>query len=150
MLNRSASLAMSTSILEALPDKLDIKRHSPSIFYLCSLSYLICFRAPIENDGLDGITNFHIVFGVFLLGCFIGLVALCLGSEVDPGQYVKLYHECEDGIEKSVTDWDHEACRVMTKGDHEAPIFLSHPHTNNGLFFSLITKYRISYWKKTP
>ena len=34
MLNRSASLAMSTSILKALPSKLDIKRHSPSILYL--------------------------------------------------------------------------------------------------------------------
>ena len=34
MLNRSASLAMSTSILKALPDKLDIKRHSPIILYV--------------------------------------------------------------------------------------------------------------------
>ena len=34
MLNRSASLAMSTSVLEALPGKLDIKRHSPNIIYL--------------------------------------------------------------------------------------------------------------------
>ena len=34
MLNRSASLAMSTSFLKALPGKLDIKRHSPSIFYI--------------------------------------------------------------------------------------------------------------------
>ena len=33
MLNRSASLAMSTSVLKALPGKLDIKRHSPSILY---------------------------------------------------------------------------------------------------------------------
>ena len=33
MLNRSESLAMSTSILKALPGKLDIKRHSPSILY---------------------------------------------------------------------------------------------------------------------
>ena len=32
MLNRSASLAMSTSVLKALPGKLDIKRHSLSIF----------------------------------------------------------------------------------------------------------------------
>ena len=42
MLNRSASLAMSTSILKALPGKLDIKRHSPSILYLstCSRSFL--------------------------------------------------------------------------------------------------------------
>ena len=34
MLNRSASLAMSTSILEAMPGKLDIKRHTPSILYI--------------------------------------------------------------------------------------------------------------------
>ena len=37
MLNRSASLAMSTSVLKALPGKLDIKRHSPSILYLPAL-----------------------------------------------------------------------------------------------------------------
>ena len=30
----TASLAMSTSVLKALPGKLDIKRHSPSILYL--------------------------------------------------------------------------------------------------------------------
>ena len=36
MLNRSASLAMSTSVLKALPGKLDIKRHSSSILYLTS------------------------------------------------------------------------------------------------------------------
>ena len=36
MLNRSASLAMSTSVLKALPDKPDIKRqsHSLSILYI--------------------------------------------------------------------------------------------------------------------
>ena len=33
MLNRSVSLAMSTSILKALPGKRDIKRHSHSILY---------------------------------------------------------------------------------------------------------------------
>ena len=37
MLNRSASLAMSTSILKALPGKLDIERHSPSILYIFDL-----------------------------------------------------------------------------------------------------------------
>ena len=31
----------------------------------------------------------------------------------------------------------HETYRVMTKGDHEGQIFLSHPHTNNGYFFFL-------------
>ena len=34
MLNRSASFAMSTSLLKALPGKLDVKRHSPSILYI--------------------------------------------------------------------------------------------------------------------
>ena len=34
MLNRSASLAMSTSVLKALPGKLDIKRREPGILYL--------------------------------------------------------------------------------------------------------------------
>ena len=35
---------------------------------------------------------------------------------------IRIYHECEDGIEKSVsrlTDLHHEACRVMTNGDPE-------------------------------
>ena len=31
MLNGSASLPMSTSVLEALPGKCDIKRHSPTV-----------------------------------------------------------------------------------------------------------------------
>ena len=35
----------------------------------------------------------------------------------------------------------------MTNGDHEGRIFLSHPHTNNGLFFLLTTKYLIFIWK---
>ena len=34
MLNRSASLGMSTNVLKALPGKLDNKRHSSSILYL--------------------------------------------------------------------------------------------------------------------
>ena len=34
MLNCSASLTISTSILKALPGKLDIKRHAPSILYV--------------------------------------------------------------------------------------------------------------------
>ena len=42
MLNRSASLAMSTSDLEALPGKLDIKRHSPSILYIPLSVHLVC------------------------------------------------------------------------------------------------------------
>ena len=37
------------------------------------------------------------------------------------------YHECEGRIEKSVlriTDWHHEACRVMPIGDRDGRIFL--------------------------
>ena len=34
MLSRSASLAMSTSVLKALPGKLDIKRNPPSSLYI--------------------------------------------------------------------------------------------------------------------
>ena len=34
MLNRSACAVMSTSVLKALPGKLDIKRHSPGILYI--------------------------------------------------------------------------------------------------------------------
>ena len=40
MLNRSASLAMSTSVLKALPGKFDIKRHSPCILYIHYLPLL--------------------------------------------------------------------------------------------------------------
>ena len=66
-------------------------------------------------------------------------------------KFIRILHKCEVGIEKSVpriTDWHHEACRVMTNGDRERQIFLSHPHTNNGFFFLLTTKYLILNWKK--
>ena len=63
---------------------------------------------------------------------------------------IKNHHECEGGKEKYVlriTVWHYEACRVMTNGDPEGWIFLSHPHTNNGFFFLLTTKHLILYWK---
>ena len=47
---------------------------------------------------------------------------------------------CEGRTEKSVpkiTDWHHETCRVVTKGDPKGLAFLSYPHTNNGFFFLL-------------
>ena len=34
-------------------------------------------------------------------------------------------------------------CWVMTNGDPKGLIFVSHPHTNNGLFFLHTIKYRI-------
>ena len=49
MLNRSASLAMSTSVLKALPGKLDIKRHSPSILYSKRDPYLPPLAPPTHS-----------------------------------------------------------------------------------------------------
>ena len=57
---------------------------------------------------------------------------------------IRIYHDCEGGIEKSVlriTDWHHKACGVMTISDRQGRIFLSHPHMNNGFFFLLTTSY---------
>ena len=46
MLNCSASLAMSTWVLKALPGKRYIKRHSPSILYL----WFGCSKEPSHQD----------------------------------------------------------------------------------------------------
>ena len=62
---------------------------------------------------------------------------------------IRIHHECEGWIEKSVpriTNWHHKACRVMTNGDPEGQIFLSHPHTNNGFLFLLTTKLNTSFY----
>ena len=40
MLNHMTMLAMSTSVLKALPGKLAIKRHSPSILFIYTASIL--------------------------------------------------------------------------------------------------------------
>ena len=44
MLNRWASLAMSTCVLKALPGKLDIERHSPSIHYFSPSLAITVYR----------------------------------------------------------------------------------------------------------
>ena len=57
---------------------------------------------------------------------------------------IKIYHECEGRIEKSVPRiavWHHKACRVMINGDPEGGTSLSYPHRNNGFFFLLTTVY---------
>ena len=43
----SASLTMSTSVLKALPGKLDIKRHSPSILYAFSEHLIVDVRTDV-------------------------------------------------------------------------------------------------------
>ena len=63
-------------------------------------------------------------------------------------QYIRIYHECEGRIEKSVPRiavWHHEPCRVMTNGDCEGRIFLSYPHTSSGFFFLLTTVFIDSF-----
>ena len=58
--------------------------------------------------------------------------------------HIRIYHECEGRIEKSVPRiavCHHEASRVMTNSDPEGQIFLSYPHTNNGFFFLLTTVF---------
>ena len=44
------------------------------------------------------------------------------------GKIIRIYHECEGRIEKSVprfASWHHQACRVMTNGDPEGWVFQS-------------------------
>ena len=69
MLNRSASLAMSTSILKALPGKPDIKRHSPSIIFLFMLLALLLSALAIawccfflSKNGLAMLMNIVICY----------------------------------------------------------------------------------------
>ena len=52
MLNHSASLAMSTCVLKALPGKLDIKRHSPSNLYFHCICYVLYCHEDCVNKTL--------------------------------------------------------------------------------------------------
>ena len=61
MLNRSASLAMSTSVLKALPGKLDIKRHSSNILYVFPIKYF-SGRARLSAEPLKHRQQFKDVF----------------------------------------------------------------------------------------
>ena len=70
----------------------------------------------------------------------------------EAGNTIRIYHECESKIEKSVPRialWHHEACRVITNGDPEGRIFLSLPYTNSRFFFLLTTVFylKISFQK---
>ena len=69
------------------------------------------------------------------------------------GHIIRIYHECEGRIEKSVpriSVWNHEACRVMTNGDFEgrmdsfscSPLFIF-----IYLFIYLFICFKISFQK---
>ena len=65
---------------------------------------------------------------------------------------IRIYHECEDRIEKSVpriTVWHQEACRVMTKGDPDGRIFNpTHTRIMDSLSSSqLLSNFEISFQK---
>ena len=71
----------------------------------------------------------------FLPKCNTSLIIF--GFEYIVPNIIRIYRECEGMIEKSVPRiivWHHEACRVMTNIGPERRIFLSNPHTNNGMF----------------
>ena len=62
---------------------------------------------------------------------------------------IRIHHGCECGIEISILSISvshHNACQVITNGNHEGWIFLSHPHTNNIFFFLFTAKTLILYW----
>ena len=63
MLNRSASLAMSTSGLKALPGKLDIKRHSPGILYL----YRDLYVSMLSISGVSTVTFSTLVIAILTI-----------------------------------------------------------------------------------
>ena len=61
---------------------------------------------------------------------------------------IRIYHECQDRIEKSVLRiavWHHEA----PNGDPEGRVFLSYPHTHDIFFFLLTTflYFKINFLK---
>ena len=78
----------------------------------------------------------HIVASTWYIGV-LWLSACCkvYHSLVSPPNgIIRVCHKCEDGIEipvPRITIWQYEACRVITKGDPEGRIFLSHPQTKS-------------------
>ena len=86
-------------------------------------------------------------FCVWSLSCCAVLGVLNSFAIISPlGKSIRIYHECEGRIEKSIlriTVWHHQACQVMTNDDLNGQIFLSYPHTNNGFLFLLTTVFYI-------
>ena len=72
MLNRSASLAMSTSILKALPGKLDVKRHSPSILYMSDREFVTSFLSFMIDTLLNVCLRYQSNYVVVQLISFQG------------------------------------------------------------------------------
>ena len=89
----------------------------------------------LRKNGLLTLLVFLLVYVYFVLTLGYGRFHI---------EHIRIYHELEGMIEKSVsriTVWQHKYCRVMTNGDPEGRIFLSYPHTNNGFFFLVTTVF---------
>ena len=69
MSNRSASLVMQTSILKALPGKLDIKRHSPSILYINAKRVILYTYAISTTLSCAGIYYSTVQSMQFIFSC---------------------------------------------------------------------------------
>ena len=81
MLNRSASLAMSTSLLKTLPGKLDIKRHSPSNLFISFQFVLVETVTTSLMDRFTKLRNYKFLT-VLCLCTFFFLLGLTLTTDV--------------------------------------------------------------------
>ena len=89
----SASLAMSTSVLKALPGKFDIKRHSPSILHI-SASLAMSTRVLKALPGKLDIKDTHLVFSKTLV--VLNILCMTLLSSFPP---LNLQHvSCNQGL----------------------------------------------------
>ena len=102
MLNCSASLAMSTCVLKALPGKLDIKRHSPSILYISAgLAMSTCVlkalpgKLDIKRHSPSILYISHnITSSTFLQGQIPQILIIILTFSCTPGLGGPLYYLC--------------------------------------------------------
>ena len=78
--------------------------------------------------------------------------SVVISSSLGDLQIIRIYHECEGRVEKSVpriTVWHHEACRVMTNGDPEGQIFYPTrtPIMDSFSYSALFYLFKISFQK---
>ena len=87
----------------------------------CDYMYM-CF--VVRNGGVDVLSLLK-----YRLPVFDGKFSKMTSKIIS----IHLEYEIEKSVPR-ITDWHHDACRVMTIGDREGRIFLSHSRINNGYF----------------
>ena len=138
MLNHSASAKRyridSTCILEAEPDSLDIKRHSPSILYICVFVWML---RPKYRPSPKGYANMSIQRRSFVQTCTIiscsdpndiGLLEyMYCASDIRPRGYKTFFmlnspeHEIYPANKWAVTR-DFQQCGILTSVDSDEPV----------------------------